>query len=112
MRRAVTCWSASVWVTARESGPANQWVSHWGRSDPSALNHGKHLLPFRLNVIQHGRFLLFNGLCPSACSRALLRQLGGNLLRGGRDLGEAVPGLDGGGLHLPGRGQRPHHLHL
>lgn len=27
MRRAVTCWSASVWVTARESGPANQWVS-------------------------------------------------------------------------------------
>lgn len=34
-------------------------------------------------------------------SRAMLRQHGWDILRGGRDLGEAIPGLDDGGLHLP-----------
>lgn len=45
-------------------------------------------------------------------SRAVLRQHSRDILCGGRDLGEALPGLDDGGLHLPRRGQRPHHLHL
>lgn len=50
--------------------------------------------------------------CFSPHSRAMLRQHGRDVLCGGRDLGEAIPGLDDGGLHLPRRGQRPHHLHL
>lgn len=42
----------------------------------------------------------------------MFRQQRRILVPGGGDLGEAVPGLDDAGLHLPGRGERAHHMHL
>lgn len=49
---------------------------------------------------------------PFCCSWALLWQLGGNILCCWGDMGEAVPGMDGGGLHLFRRRKWTHHLHF
>lgn len=55
--------------------------------------------------------MLFLILCFSS-SRALLWQLSWNILRCGGDMGEALSGMDGGGLHVSGRGKWSHHVHL
>lgn len=45
-------------------------------------------------------------------SWALLWQHGGRILRCWGDMGEAVPGMDGAGLYMSGRGKWTHHMHL
>ena len=111
MRQATICWSVSVWETARGSGPANLSVSLslvWKQCS-------RKLSPSWTGLIKINRFPLLSPLplfLPLFCSGALLWQHGGDLLCRWRDMGEAVPGLDDGGLHLLRRRQWAHHLHL
>lgn len=46
------------------------------------------------------------------CSWALLRQFGGSIVCCWGDVGEAVSGMDGHGLHLRRGGKWTHHMHL
>lgn len=106
-RRAAICWSACAWAMGRASGPASPWVCD-GFVLPQLGWRAVSLLTWGVP----GSIWGTNADPLFSLSRAVLRQHGRDILCGGWDLGEALPGLDDGGLHLPGGGQWPHHLHL
>lgn len=77
-------------------------VGEWLLLPPPSAHSGR-VGPFSSSSLRCPRVgMPWAGSDPlSPHSRAMLRQHGRDILCGGRDLGEALPGLDDGGLHLP-----------